>query len=76
MERFIREELLLGVVQHIEPDEPLVESGRLDSLALLQLAMFLETQFGIRVEDEELTVDNFRTVERIEEFVRGKLSGA
>ena len=44
-----------------DPDEPL----HIDSLGVIRLVAFLESDLGIRVEDEELMVDNFATLWQI-----------
>ena len=41
-----------------DPDEPL----QIDSLGLVRLVAFLETDCGIRIEDEELVAENFATL--------------
>ena len=35
---------------------------------MIRLVAFLETDFGIRVEDEELTVENFETLRKLGEL--------
>ncbi len=50
----------------------LMDSNIIDSVAFLNLVMFLEEQFGISVEDTELTRDNFETVDVIAGYVRQK----
>lgn len=50
------------------PDEPL----QLDSLGLVRLVVFLEDDLGIRIEDEELTADNFDTLRQIGELLANK----
>ena len=51
-----------------DPDEPL----RIDSLSLMRLVAFLENELGIRVEDEELTVDNFETARSLARLISPK----
>ena len=51
-------------------DTSLMESNILDSVAFLNLVMFLEEQFGIHVNDWDLTRENFETVDAIAAFVR------
>jgi acyl carrier protein len=41
-----------------DPDEPL----QIDSLGLVRLVAFLESDFGYRIEDEELIAENFATL--------------
>jgi acyl carrier protein len=50
-------------------DSPLMDSNIIDSVAFLNLVMFLEEQFGIAVADTDLTRENFQTVEAICAYV-------
>jgi acyl carrier protein len=56
-------------VEVASDDLDLIESGTLDSLALVELLFGLEREFGISIALEELDIDSFRTVERIAGFV-------
>ena len=47
----------------------LVASGQLDSLVLVELLFFIEQHFSVRVDVEQLNLDDFRTIERICAFV-------
>lgn len=51
------------------PDTDLIETGRLDSLALVELLFALEQRFGVDLSLGELDVENFRTLRRIGDFV-------
>lgn len=53
-------------------DESLISSGILDSMIVLQLVAFIEDQFGITVEDEELTPDNFETINQLRTLIERK----
>jgi acyl carrier protein len=73
VERFIIDELLVGNSQmKLDPDQSLVNSGVIDSLAILRLISFLEEKFEIVVEDDEVVPDNFETLNVIKAFVEGK----
>ena len=54
-------------------DTPLLESGILDSLALLRLLVFIEEKFDILVEDFELLPENFNTIDSICAYLRSRL---
>jgi acyl carrier protein len=56
----------------LDPDESLISSGVLDSLALLRLIAFLEEQMGVTVEDSEVIPENFETVNEIKGFIERK----
>jgi methoxymalonate biosynthesis acyl carrier protein len=53
-----------------EPDEDLFAAGVVSSLFALELVVYLEKEYGVEVEGECLSIDNFRTIRRIEEMVR------
>ncbi|MGI0080342.1 MAG: acyl carrier protein [Nitrososphaerales archaeon] len=53
-------------------DSPLLEPHIIDSLSLLKLVLFLEKEFDITVEQEELVPKNFSTVEIICSYVQKK----
>ena len=53
---------------------PLAAYGILDSIAVLQLVLFLETRFGVEFSARDLDRRRLETIERIEGLVREKLS--
>jgi acyl carrier protein len=50
----------------------LLENGVVDSVGVLELVGFLETEFGITIADEDLITGNFQTVAQIGAFVLTK----
>jgi D-alanine--poly(phosphoribitol) ligase subunit 2 len=50
-------------------DTDLVESGLLDSLALVTLIVEVEREFEVELPLEDFDVDRFRSVQRIAEFL-------
>jgi acyl carrier protein len=67
LRRFIIEELSFsGDPAALDDDDyPLLDNQVIDSLGVFQLVSFLEDEFGIEVDDEELVPDNFATIGRI-----------
>lgn len=57
----------------LKNDTPLLESGILDSLALLGLLVFIEEEFGVLIQDFELLPENFTTVDTICAYIRFRL---
>ena len=51
------------------PDADLIDSGILDSLALVELLFALEREFGVTIPLEELDIDTFRSVSSIADLV-------
>jgi acyl carrier protein len=54
--------------------EALLESGILDSLSIFRLVAFLEDAFRVKIGDQEITNDNLKNVETIEQLVLSKQS--
>lgn len=52
--------------------EPLLKNGLIDSLGVLEVVTFLESEFGIAVSDEELLPENFASVRSLSNFVQTK----
>ena len=49
-----------------------LEEGIVDSTGVLELVMFVEEQFGVHVDDEDIVPENFDSVERLARYVRQK----
>lgn len=60
--------------EHLElGDElPLLETGVIDSLGILDMLKFLEATFGICLSDDELSPENFHSIETLVQFVDAK----
>ena len=57
----------------LSDDASFLESGIVDSTGVLEIVMFLEQRFGIKVKDEELVPDNLDSIRNIAAFVGRKL---
>ena len=55
-------------------DDSLTESG-LTSLDIVNLMLGIETEFGIKIPDRDMTPSNFRSIAQIERLI-GRLMGA
>jgi len=49
-----------------------LEEGIVDSMGILELMMFVEENFQITVEDEEVVPDNFDSVSKMTAYIRSK----
>jgi acyl carrier protein len=76
IEQFIVSELAQGRgITSIDPAENLLTKGIVDSHGVMELVGFLEQQYGISVDDADLTPENFENVASIEAFVGRKQDG-
>src|SRR5512146_2325702 len=69
--RFIQDSFL---VDNFADDESFLASGIIDSLGVMQLVSFVESEFSVRVADPDLVPENFDSVEKVSAFVQRKLA--
>jgi acyl carrier protein len=50
-------------------DDVIPETGLLDSAAIMELIVWLETRFGIEIDQSDLTIENFGTVNTIVDYL-------
>lgn len=60
--------------QVLGDDDPLIEKGIIDSLGLIRLLSFLEERFGIQIEETEVEVENFRSLNALRSFIHRKVT--
>lgn len=56
-------------------DASLLDLGIIDSTGVLELALFLEKRFAVKVQDDELLPENFDSVDNLVRFVGKRLGG-
>lgn len=66
---FIAAKILKQSGRVIRPDEPLISSGLIDSFSLMDLALFVEDTFGVRIEDTELNAETFDTLAQLSALI-------
>lgn len=54
------------------PEEDIFALGFVNSLLAMQLVAFVEKEFGVRIEDADLDLDNFRSIRAIAGLVERK----
>ncbi|MGW0249795.1 acyl carrier protein [Nocardia goodfellowii] len=63
-------------VGEVTDDEDLFTRGHINSLLMVQLVLFVEKELATPVEDDDLDIDNFRSIEAIATFVGAKAGQA
>ena len=54
------------------PDEPLISSGLIDSFSLMDVALFVEDNFGVRIEDTELNAESFDNLTQLATLIESR----
>ena len=71
--QFVIEKFLFGDGDELKEDTSFLEEGIIDSTGILELVMYLEETYGIKIEDEELVPQNMDSVQNIARFLGAKL---
>jgi acyl carrier protein len=50
----------------------LLEEKVIDSMGVMELIAFIESKFGVEFTDDDLTVDNFKTIDSIMSVIMSK----
>lgn len=79
--RDLEERLARTLVEVLHVDVPsretdLIHTGRLDSVGLVDLLLRLERQYGVRVDMDQLEIDQFRSLGSLTAFVAARIDGA
>jgi acyl carrier protein len=75
LRRYIAQELLSdrqGVVVH--DDDDLLGSWSIDSVGMMSLVLFIEEEFRLPVPPEDVTIDNFVSINAIDAYLRHRQS--
>jgi acyl carrier protein len=65
----IATEILKQPKRVIRADESLISSGLVDSFSLVDLSLFIEDTYGVRIEDTELNAETFDTLEQLAHLI-------
>jgi len=63
-------------VPDFEPDQNLLESDILDSVAMMELVLWSEGHFNFTVDTDDLTPDNFATLNAIMAYIDKSVDSA
>jgi acyl carrier protein len=69
---FIANNILKQPNRAIRPEEKLISSGLIDSFSLMDLALFVEDTFGVRIEDTELNAETFDTLPQLASLIESR----
>ena len=71
-EKYIATQILKQSNRKIAADEPLISSGLIDSFSLMDLALFAEDTFGVRIEDTELNANTFDNLTQLASLIESR----
>lgn len=69
---FITEEILSDAQIKMDAQEELLYSGLVDSMGMMRIVRFVEKTYKIDIPFEDMTVDNFKTVNSLSNYILSK----
>jgi acyl carrier protein len=69
---FIVKTILKQPKRVIQPGDALISSGLIDSFSLVDLALFVEDTFGVRIADSELNASTFDSIEQLANLIQAR----
>lgn len=70
---FIVENFLFGNEDGVKDDTSFLDEGIIDSTGILEMVSFLEEEFRITVEDEELVPENLGSIDNVVAYLEKKI---
>lgn len=72
LRQFILDNFLLGQAMEFADGDSFLDRGVIDSTGVLELVAFLEDEFGITVEDDELLPANLDSIDNLVQYLDAK----
>ena len=72
---YIRENFLYGSKDQISDEGSLLDAGIIDSTGAMELVSFLESEFGVQIDDQDLVPENLDSIAAMTAFVTRKTGG-
>jgi acyl carrier protein len=73
---FVEQNFYVAESDQLSDESSLIRSGVVDSTGVLEIIAFVETEFGISVEDRDAVPANLDSIARIAAFVARKVAEA
>ncbi len=73
---FVVSNFLFGDAGALQDDTSFMDSGIVDSTGIMELVMFLESKFGVKIQPEEVIPGNLDSVSRAAQFLARKRNNA
>ena len=72
LEEYISAKILKQPGRKIGPEETLISSGMIDSFSLVDLALFVEDTFNVRIDDAELNAQTFNNLNELAALIESR----
>lgn len=74
LRQFVIDNFLFGQGNgNLRNDDSFLDKGIIDSTGVLELVVFLEQRYHIKISDEELAPDNLDSINNLKRFLQAKI---
>lgn len=60
--------------EEIDLDKSMIDEGIIDSFGLVEIATFIENEFGMKITERQMIRDNFGSLNKIVQFVESEMA--
>jgi acyl carrier protein len=71
--QFILKNLYYAEDTQIGDEDSFLDTGLVDSMGVMELVAFIQSEFGVEAHQHEIVVENFDSIRKLADFVRRKL---
>jgi len=72
IKEFFEDNFMAEFDDDFSDDDSFLENGIIDSTGVLEVILYLEETFSIKIEDEEITPENLDTLNNMQKFITKK----
>ena len=70
---FLTQDILKDPSYPLEDDEALISSGLIDSFSLVDVALWVENTYGVKLQDNQLNANTFDTVAQLASLIQSQM---
>ena len=68
---YVSAELLVDPELGLDEHEEILATGRIDSMSVMRLVSFINEEFSITIPNQDLIIDNFRSIDALDTYLSG-----
>jgi acyl carrier protein len=76
LRKFVSSNLLFGAGEDLRDDTSFLDNGIVDSTGVLEIILFLEDTYKIKIDPDETIPENLDSIDRISDFLTRKLDAS
>ncbi len=70
---FLTKEILKDASYPLEDDEALISSGLIDSFSLVDVALWVENTYGVKLQDNQLNANTFDSIAQLAGLIQSQM---